>query len=215
MQKRLSCLLPAASDECGSGLTDMHLHLNTAVTPSRLLRAAALQGVTHVCTMAAQLDDMPELFVLKQNFARQISVFVGCHPQYAATFDETRFNTYLRSPFVRGIGECGLDKRPAVLAVAPLEVQLAVLQGQLQAAYALDLPLSVHCVKAHAELLRLLRPFKGQLRLCLHGANLSAPLIEEYLKLNAYLSIGSLAFRPDCALLQCLRTADAHVRARI
>ncbi|MBU3826430.1 MAG: TatD family hydrolase [Candidatus Anaerobiospirillum merdipullorum] len=200
--------------EFNAPLYDMHLHLHAAPTPERYVQAATLQGVTHFACMSATLTELPHLIALKQQFGRQVRLFVGCHPQWAASFSPQDFYQALRSPFIAGIGECGLDKRPTVLAVAPLEVQLKVLKLQLQAAFDFDLPVSIHCVKAHNELLSLLRPYQGKLRFCLHGVNLSTPLLDAYLKLNAYISIGKLALEPHCALLKSIqeRYSDAFCK---
>ena len=194
--------------------TDCHLHLQCAPDPEEFIRQAAAQGVRRFLAMAAGTDHFKSLFELKRRFACT-EIFVGCHPQQAACFDRRAFEDALRSPFVCGIGECGLDKRPALLQQASLKLQLEVLRIQLEAAYLLDLPVSLHCVRAHGELLAELSRFKGRLRICLHGINPSPELLTAYLRHHAFFSVGPLALVPDCALLSRLKNMYPELRHRL
>ena len=84
------------------------------------------------------------------------------------------------------VGECGLD----TAIDTPMDEQLPVFEAQLQAAQDLALPVIVHCVRAHAEVLRALKncgPNKGGV---IHAFSGSREIAEEYIKLGFYLGVG-------------------------
>ncbi len=90
------------------------------------------------------------------------------------------------------VGECGLDANIST----PMEVQLAVFEAQLRAAQSLDLPLIVHCVRAHNEVIRLLkavRPRKGGV---IHAFSGSREIADEYWRLGFYLGAGGTITYP-------------------
>ncbi|WP_295801209.1 TatD family hydrolase [uncultured Microbulbifer sp.] len=84
------------------------------------------------------------------------------------------------------IGECGLDGHIATA----MEVQIAALRPQLAAACELDLPLILHSVKAHSELLRQLKEFRPSRGGVIHAFSGSREIAREYWKLGFYLGIG-------------------------
>lgn len=84
------------------------------------------------------------------------------------------------------IGECGLD---ANIATA-MEDQLAVFRPQLAAACELSLPVILHSVKAHSEVLAQLKRFKPPRGGVIHAFSGSAEIARQYWKLGFYLGIG-------------------------
>lgn len=202
-------MMPAAAAE---SLTDTHLHLQRAPDPAAFVHQAGLQGVGGFWGMCAGLSDLPELIRLKSLFPASLKVFSGCHPAFLDHFDREIFEQSLRSPWVSGIGEVGLDKPGGTV---PLEQQLEHLSYFLDLACDLDLPVSLHCVRAHQELLTLLRRYGGRLRCCVHGINPSAELLRLYLKLNCYIGLGRLLIRPGCGLLRLLKSMYPEVRERL
>ncbi|MFV8783353.1 TatD family hydrolase [Microbulbifer sp. SA54] len=87
---------------------------------------------------------------------------------------------------VVAVGECGLDKSIAT----SLADQEAVLRPQLAAACELELPVIVHCVKAHSEILALLKVFRPARGGVIHAFSGSAEIAREYWKLGFRLGIG-------------------------
>ncbi len=85
----------------------------------------------------------------------------------------------------RAIGECGLDKRIDL----PMARQEAVLEWHLQVARELELPIVIHCVRAHNPLIRLLKryPVKGGV---IHAFNGSLQLAQTYCAMGFYLGVG-------------------------
>lgn len=203
------------------GLGDTHLHLQAAPSPRAYLEQAGEQGVKRFYCMCAGFNDLKEILRLKAAAAEfqassssplcrpEIKVFMGCHPAFLSEFNEKarrEFEAFLRSPFISGIGEVGLDAR--CIDKTPLKDQQAFLRYFLDTACALDLPVSLHCVKAHNELLSLLKSYQGKLRCCVHGLNLSRELLAQYLRAGAWLSLGQLILKPDSRISRTLGRYD-------
>lgn len=81
------------------------------------------------------------------------------------------------------IGECGLDGPTPV----PMEEQVRVLEGHLALARDANLPLILHCVRAHGVMLATLRRF-APLRGVMHSYSGGAELVRDYVALGLHLS---------------------------
>lgn len=93
------------------------------------------------------------------------------------------------------VGECGLDAS----IDTPMDTQLAVFEAQLRAAQSLHLPVIVHCVKAHNDVIRLLKtvyPPKGGV---IHAFSGSHEIAEEYRRLGFMLGVGGTITYPRAA----------------
>lgn len=108
------------------------------------------------------------------------------------------------------VGECGLDGRlePRV----PWARQEATLRAQLALARRFDLPLIVHCVRAHPRLQALLReeplPSRG---LVIHGFSGSAELARWYVRRGVDLSFSGAVCAPAARrALEALREVPAE-----
>lgn len=84
------------------------------------------------------------------------------------------------------VGECGLDGNIDL----PLEQQLPVFEAQLEAANTLSLPVIVHSVRAHNEIIRALKKAAVKKAGVIHAFTGSREIAEEYIKLGFYLGVG-------------------------
>lgn len=84
------------------------------------------------------------------------------------------------------VGECGLDGNIDL----PLEKQLPVFEAQLDAANSLSLPVIVHSVRAHGEVIRALKNARVKKAGVIHAFSGSREIAEEYLKLGFCLGVG-------------------------
>ena len=84
------------------------------------------------------------------------------------------------------VGECGLDANIDL----PLAQQLPVFEAQLEAAGELSLPVIVHCVRAHSEVIRALKNARIKKAGVIHAFAGSREIAEEYIKLGFYLGVG-------------------------
>lgn len=84
------------------------------------------------------------------------------------------------------IGECGLDK----LIGTPIEQQQQLLNLHIHVANQLNKPLIVHCVRAHNEMIALLKKNKPNAGGVVHAFSGSYEVAQEYVGLGFYLGVG-------------------------
>jgi len=129
--------------------------------------------------------------------ARQFSCpyALGIHPWYCQSDSITLFND-LKGTISRcshdenlvAIGECGLDK----LRKSNWQAQLVQFERQLELAKELELPIILHVVKAHNEMLTLLKHYGLPKGGVIHGFYGGVELANEYIRLGYKLGIGGL-----------------------
>lgn len=155
------------------------------------LKALLIPGVHPEQWRDAQacVDDFPTMYFS-----------VGLHPWYLdkigvgeedsehtfwSSYQE-QLKRYLHHPQCVAIGECGLDKSIS----APMPLQQQVLEAHLQWCIDWNKPLILHCVKAHAELLALLKKYPLAKGGVIHAFSGSIDIAREYHKLGFCLGAG-------------------------
>eukprot|EP00051_Salpingoeca_urceolata_P009493 m.115146 g.115146 ORF g.115146 m.115146 type:complete len:244 (-) comp16328_c0_seq5:681-1412(-) len=164
-------------------LIDCHAHLTDpelAADLDELLTGAAGQGVVRIVAVAEDVGDVTPLLALRDKAADKaslrwpaIDVCIGIHPCKAvsavrragtvpALLESLRDLVVANRSSIVGIGECGLDYTPKVLAQGHgaeqvKEMQLAVLAGQARLSAEFDLPLNVHSRSAGHHAIDFLR----------------------------------------------------------
>lgn len=179
------------------GLFDSHCHLDfVAYDADRVavLRRAQAAGVTDILVPGTH----PETWACTASASQYPGVHtaLGLHPWFiTGREDPAALRPRLREAVaIHGavaIGECGLDKPKGNL---PLQTRL--LRPQLLLARALDLPVLLHCVKAHGPLLALLQDV-GPLRGVLHSYSGSPEMVPAYAKLGLHFSFGGILTWPE------------------
>ena len=96
------------------------------------------------------------------------------------------------------IGECGLDK----LHKSNFTTQLTLFQDQINLAKEFDLPLIMHAVKAHEEIIKCLLTLRPQRKGVIHGFYGGPQLALQYVKLGYKLGIGGLLLNDNAPKLQ-------------
>ena len=115
---------------------------------------------------------------------------VGLHPWYLTTetlekqFAVVKEKSRLKN--VVAIGETGLDK----VSATDFDLQQTVFAQHIQLANEVQKPLIVHCVRAHAEVIALLKQIPVQVPVIFHGFNKSIELARQLVALGYYLSFG-------------------------
>lgn len=84
------------------------------------------------------------------------------------------------------VGECGLDK----MISTSFELQRQLLVIHIELANQLHKPLIVHCVRAHNELIALLKKSKANYGGVIHAFSGSYEVAQQYVALGFYLGIG-------------------------
>ncbi len=119
---------------------------------------------------------------------------IGIHPwevQKEISLRELRlkFDKQLSEhPNLMAIGECGLDRSRADLL--SIEDQITVLEWHLDVAKIKNLPVIIHCVRSHSDLIGLFIKVRMNQTFMLHDFNGNEFQINEYLKFNPFFSLG-------------------------
>ncbi|MDB2386125.1 TatD family hydrolase [Shewanella sp.] len=96
------------------------------------------------------------------------------------------------------IGECGLDK----LHKSNFTTQLSLFKAQVMLAKEFELPLIIHCVKSHEEVLKQLKCSNNPKAGVIHGFSGGPELARRYLQLGYKLGIGGLLLNDSAKKLQ-------------
>jgi TatD DNase family protein len=118
----------------------------------------------------------------------------GIHPWYVS--DSTDVDClvvpYLSNRGAVAVGEIGLDLAPGC---PPIEWQIPVFERQLAMAVEHDLPVIVHCRKAHEQLYQVLWAYKGALRGVMHSYSGSTDLMFKFLDLGLFIAFSGSVTR--------------------
>ena len=126
---------------------------------------------------------------------------LGIHPwELILPFSESKWNSKfltLKNEFnskTLAIGECGLDRRRE--GIVDCKTQEIVLGWQMDWALEVKRPLILHCVKAEADLLALLKTKKYKGRILLHDFAGNSEMANAFLKYDCFFSFGKRLFNP-------------------
>jgi TatD DNase family protein len=116
---------------------------------------------------------------------------VGLHPWHV---DEENIDKQLTlvekassHESIIAIGEIGLDR----FASASMELQKRAFVKQLQIAESVNKPVIVHCVKAHSDIISIVKSEQFNGKVIFHGFNQNKQITEQLLKNGFYLSFGN------------------------
>lgn len=115
----------------------------------------------------------------------------GIHPWWPQTASGDWREAWARAlshPRCRAVGECGLDK----LVEYPLDAQIPLLETHLAEAAERDLPVILHCVKAHNELIRCLKRHRLPRGGVVHAFSGSAEQAHTYWSMGFRLGVGGV-----------------------
>ncbi len=168
------------------GHLDSHCHLDdprfAPDFPAVAARAAAV-GITHVVVPGVDLASLAK--PLPEDPAMTLYRAAGLHPAFLHADNALdQLAAALERGGIVAVGECGLDRRHR----SPGDLQR--FHGQLDLAVAFDLPVILHVVHAHDEVLAALktRPLRG----IVHAFAGPWPLAKRYLDLGILLGIGGI-----------------------
>ncbi|KAJ1952931.1 Cut9-interacting protein scn1 [Linderina pennispora] len=168
---------------------DVHCHIQQSPGSFDVLDTSA-PGVLY-CPQGTNYTDWASVAELKDRFPDKIVPAFGLHPwfieQVVSGEIPGSWATELKDLIVRHngtLGECGLDKvarNPATNKQYPFEPQLALLKQQLALAHELDVPASLHCVKAYSELYSIVKSDTQALppRIMLHSYSGSPDMLSQ------------------------------------
>ncbi len=172
-------------------IVDTHVHLNNDVLYEDLthyLEKARGQNVEKMIVVGFT----PQTNDIAAKIAEEhagVFATAGLHPSHAPDFREEdfeRLQEQLKHPFVRALGECGLD---FYRGKDDKNEQLKLFERQVKLAKETDLPIVVHmrdASEATYEILAKYAPIKGVMH-CYSG---SAEMAEKFLALGLHISLG-------------------------
>jgi TatD DNase family protein len=184
---------------------DTHCHLDVPrfdADRDDVLARAWAAGLTGMVVPAIGPDAWEALLDWPARDPR-VQVGLGIHPQllpHLSPDDDEKHLARLDALLARGgaiaVGECGLDGPSE--AGAPIERQLRVLHAHFELARKYDLPLLVHCYRAHPHLQRYLKanpiPEAG---LLMHSYSGSGDLTPFYVKAGCHFSYAGPVSFPE------------------
>lgn len=146
-------------------LIDTHCHLDNerlAEDRADILARARNAGITDIILPGVWINGFASIQQLAENASSPVRLHAafGLHPQVlplvppqedAPALATLRQQCSTYRPVA--VGECGLDYR-VDMSAAPRERQRAVLRAQLELARELRIPVLLHCLSAHEDLVR-------------------------------------------------------------
>ncbi len=126
---------------------------------------------------------------------------VGIHPWHIDKLNWkenfTKLKIASKNNHILAIGECGLDR----LCVADFKLQEEIFIQHIKWANEIAKPLIIHCVRAHDEVLQLLKDYQCNVPVIFHGFNNKKELAEKIIKSGYYLSFGKALFNPGVEII--------------
>jgi TatD DNase family protein len=123
------------------------------------------------------------------NISDKIFFTAGLHPWHADQLSteelKTRLEQFINSKSIIAVGEAGLDK----LKGPDLDVQIEVFKQHIEIAEKYSLPLIIHSVKAHNEILKLKIESKSKVPWVIHHFNGGKQIASDFIKQGFYLSV--------------------------
>ncbi|MBM7071672.1 TatD family hydrolase [Shewanella sp. 202IG2-18] len=182
-------------------MIDSHAHIDFADFDGdrdAIFEQMQLSGISNVLIPGVSSAHWQKQLSIAKKY--QSLFALGVHPWYVTeTFEndivelKKLINQHLENDFMVAIGECGLDK----IKSANWVQQISAFEAQLQLAEEYQMPMIVHSVRAHGEVLTLLEKYKLPKGGIIHGFYGSVEVAKQYLKLGFKLGIGGLILNSD------------------
>ena len=174
-------------------IIDSHAHLNFEAFNDDLdevINRCNREDIT-VINVGSQYDTSKRAIEIAEKYDNMYAA-IGLHPIHAENgFNAADFLELAKSEKVVAIGEIGIDYFRDYGEFK--EKQFEILHQQLDLAKELDLPLIIHCRKAHKDLIEVLEKhnFKGVVH-CFTGSLNDA---KRYLEMGYYIGINGIMYK--------------------
>ncbi len=128
-------------------------------------------------------------------------VSAGLHPWYLENAEEelSQLKSICQQRNVVAIGECGLDR----LTKTDWDRQVKYFEAQLELATSLNKPVIIHCVRAFAETLGMLKGIT--VPVIFHGVNKKLSAVEPLIQSGYFLSFGKSILNPSETIINTLK----------
>jgi TatD DNase family protein len=186
-------------------MIDTHAHLDMSAFDDdreQLFEAMHRSGITSVILPGVSVDQWQKQIQIAQQFDCFFSL--GIHPWYVPESIDAAIikldailQQHSKNKRLVAVGECGLDKLHHWS-----DKQLLLLDKQLALAKAYQLPVILHAVKAHQELLTMLARFRLPKGGVVHGFYGNSDIAKRYISLGFKLGVGGLILNPSAKKLR-------------
>ena len=128
-------------------------------------------------------------------------ISAGLHPWYLQNAEEelSQLKSICQQKNVVAIGECGLDR----LTKTDWDKQVKYFEVQLELATSLNKPVILHCVRAFAETMSMLKGMT--VPVIFHGVNKKLSAVEPLIESGYFLSFGKAILNPSETIIHTLK----------
>ena len=155
-----------------------------------VMQRALDAGVRRMVVTGTSLAASADAIALCTRYPDRLVSTCGVHPHHASDWDEAtlgELEALAQSPWVRAIGETGLDFNRNY---SPRDTQERAFEQQLELAARLQMPLFCHQHDAHERFVELLRARRDRLgRVVVHCFTDRENALVDYLDLDCYIGI--------------------------
>jgi TatD DNase family protein len=141
---------------------------------------------------------------LKQNDLFNSPCTLGLHPWFiskeSCSDNLSILEKIISEKSIYAIGECGLDK----LIDVDYNLQIELFKSQILLSEKYKLPLIIHHVKAHEDILKIKREMNPKQPWIIHGMRLKWNIANELLNAGMYLSFGNHLLKSEPHLIETL-----------
>ena len=173
-----------------TALIDSHCHLDLLEDAPRQWQQCQLNNIHTLIIPATEPNKWTQIRHLSEQL-EGVYWSAGIHPWWAQDLNPETLQQQTEHQKCVAVGECGLDK-----SRGNWPLQLALCQQQLAIASELQLPLILHCYRAHNELIQLLSRYRPRSGGVVHGFSGSIELAQQYIKLGFLIGIGATISYP-------------------
>jgi TatD DNase family protein len=178
-------------------LIDTHCHLNDpsfGATLRAVIARAKAAGVGRILVPSYDGESLERTAQLAAAYPGVLFPAYGFHPWFIGEGGELeRIHSYLLRRDTVALGEIGLDFSSARYPKA--EDQEQALVRQLDMAAEANVPVMLHCRKAHDRLYDILKRYRGRLRGVLHSYSGGADGVARFIDLDFYISFSGSVTR--------------------
>ncbi|WP_320826290.1 TatD family hydrolase [Reinekea sp.] len=186
--------MPSSDRSLGRGWIDSHCHLNDMSHAIEWMKQAEQSDIDRFIIPGTAPQQWPEVIAWQ---SARCAIALGTHPWFVDPSQNQagQLVAALAQHSVVAIGEIGLDFYPSQSQPRPDKaVQQQLFEAQLQIATEHRLPVIVHSVKAHQQVIATLR------RLDIHAGVIhafvgSVELASQYIDLGFHLGVGPLILK--------------------
>jgi len=183
-------------------LIDTHSHLNFKdfdKDRTEIIKKT-LEGGVFLINVGSDYESSKKAVEIASKYENGVWASIGLHPgdNKKEVFDNQKYKELAQSKKVVAIGECGLDFLETTKEEEKLK-QKDLLIEQINLATELNLPLILHCRKAHKELIEILQQQAkaNKLQGVVHCFTGSWEEAYQYMDIGFYLGLNGIIFKID------------------